>query len=679
MGLKYGGDYNPEQWPEEVWSEDVRLMREAGVNFVTVGVFSWALLEPSEGLFEFGWLDRILDLLHANGIAVDLATATASPPPWLSTEYPETLPVDRNGRTLWPGGRQHYCPSSPVYRSLAARLAGRIAERYAEHPAVVLWHINNEYGCHTSECFCDVSAASFREWLRAKYGTVEQLNAAWTTAFWSQLYGSFDQIQPPRATPVFANPSQVLDYHRFSSGELLECFRAEKVAIREFSPDLPVTTNFIGVFRHVDYWKWVDEIDVISDDSYPDPLDPDAAVGAAMARDLMRSLGRGRPWILMEQATGYVNWRAINGTKPGTMMKALSMQAVARGADGINFFQWRQSQGGAEKFHSGMLPHSGTRSRIWHQVVDLGHDLQALHKVEGTRSSARVAFVLDWESWWAAEGEAHQVRLDFHDNLVDWYRPFHSANVAVDFVHPDDDLSAYQLVVAPHLYLYSDATANNLARYVDEGGHLVVTWFSGHVDEHDRARLDGYFGALQDVLGVSIDDFAALGRASVAPVWSQRWGTFSGSQWSEYLHLRGAQTHAAFSGGDVDGLPAVISHAFGSGTAWYFATLPDPAALRRVLEDVWSEAGVEPVVRDLPGRVEASVRGELLFVINQDAAPVDLPLGGFDVLTEADVDRPTLDGFGTLVIELSTLRIPEGSPPVVAEALASEEQVEVAR
>jgi len=355
--ILYGGDYNPDQWPERVWDEDVHLMQEAGVNLVSLAIFSWSRLEPSEGKYDFAWLDRIMDKLHAGGIAVDLATATASTPPWMSHQHPEMLPVTIDGVRLWHGARQHYCPSSPVYRSAARRLAEQMAARYAEHPALAMWHVGNEFGCHVAYCYCDVSAEAFRKWLQERHGSIEDLNRAWGTDFWSQRYSNWDEVLPPRRTPTWPNPSQQLDFMRFSSDELLACYEIEREALRERTPDVPITTNFMRFFKPLDYWKWAEREDVVSDDVYQDPSDPEAGMRSAMAGDLMRSLGRGRPWVLMEQTSSRVNWRDVNVAKAPGQMRLWSYQAVARGADGVMFFQWRQSRAGAEKFHSAMVPH----------------------------------------------------------------------------------------------------------------------------------------------------------------------------------------------------------------------------------------------------------------------------------------------------------------------------------
>jgi beta-galactosidase len=661
--LKYGGDYNPEQWPESVWPDDIRLMKQAGVNFVTVGVFSWALLEPEPGRFEFGWLDRVLDLLHESGIAVDLATATASPPPWLSARHPEILPVSEDGVTMSPGSRQHYAPSSPVYREHAARMTRAMAERYGTHPAVVMWHINNEYGCHTNLDYSAAAEVAFRGWLREKYGDVAGLNESWGTAFWSQHYSSFDQVLPPRVAPTWRNPGQLLDFRRFSSDALLECFLAEKAILREVAPHIPVTTNFIGAFKPLDYWKWAPHLDVIADDSYPDPLDPRSPMAAAMSRDLMRSLGGGAPWLLMEQATGHVQWRPTNGSKPGSTMQALSLQAVARGADGICFFQWRQSSSGAEMFHSAMVPHTGEHSRVFRRVVDLGTDLAALAAVEGGRVDARVAIVLDWENWWAIESGAKPQSLDHLGALESWYGALYGRNVMVDFVHPSQSLERYALVIAPQLYLLAEANGRNLADYVDGGGTLVTTYFSGIVDEREHAYLGGYLGPLRSTLGVVIDEFdpIPLTGASASLAVEGDGIAFTGTVWSEYLEPRGAEVLARFTDGHVAGSPALTRHRVGSGEAWYVATQPDAAGIAALIDLLLDRTGVRPVVAGLPAGVEAVRRGDLLFLINLGDETVDSGVAGADLISGTVSDSHVLDAGQTVAIS-----VPEEGAPTSA-------------
>ncbi|MBU4215637.1 MAG: beta-galactosidase, partial [Actinobacteria bacterium] len=419
--MRFGGDYNPEQWPASVWDEDVRLMNRAGVTTATVGVFAWGRLEPRPGEYDFGWLDDVIDRLHAGGVRVLLATATASPPAWLARLEPGSLPVTADGVRLGFGSRQGYSPSSQAYRTHALRLVEQLARRYGSHPAIEAWHVNNEYGCHVPASYDEESAAAFRRWLQARYGTIAELNRAWGTAFWSQLYQGFDQIDPPRAAPTFLNPTQLLDFARFSSQALLALHRAEVQVLAELTPHLPVTTNFMGFFKHADYWTWAPHVDVVSDDAYPDPADPSAYVRLAASRDLMRSLRDGQPWLLMEQAPSAVNWRPLNVPKPAGLHRVHSLQAVARGADGVLHFQWRQAAAGAEKFHSALLPHAGPDSRVYEQTCALGAELAELSpRVVGTRVRAKVAMLFDWESWWAVEQDATATVVDYVQTVLDW-------------------------------------------------------------------------------------------------------------------------------------------------------------------------------------------------------------------------------------------------------------------
>ena len=651
--LAYGGDYNPEQWREEVWPDDIRLMLEAGVNLVTVGVFSWSRLEPTGGTYDFGWLDRILSLLHGGGIAVDLATATASPPPWLSHEHPEMLPVLADGVRLWPGARQHYCPSSPAYRLAARRLVERMAERYARHPALAMWHVGNEYGCHVPACWCDESARDFRHWLERRYGTVDALNRAWGADFWSQRYSTWEEILPPRRAPTWSNPSQQLDFFRFCSDALLECFEIERAVLKERTPDVPVTTNFMNVFKPLDYWRWAEREDIVSNDSYPDPGDPDAGMRAAMAGDLMRSLGRGRPWVLMEQTPNRVNWRPVNLAKAPGQMRLWSYQAIARGADGVMFFQWRQSRAGAEKFHSALVPHGSVEaSPTWHEVVKLGAELKRLDAVCGARVKAQVGIVIDWESWWALELPSKpSTELRLMDQVESYYRALFDGNVTADFVRPTDDLSRFRLVLVPNLYLVSDDGARNLVGYVRGGGRLVMSFFSGIVDSADHVRLGGYPAPFREMLGIEVVDFLPLPAGTTVPIrWSDGTTTPS-SLWTELLNLPspcgdggGASKIAGFASGVLDGRPAVTRHEYGNGNAHYLATRLDVTAMAELLRRVGKEAGVTPVV-NAPAGVEAIRReapgGSILFLMNHSEESVDVraaPTG--EDLLGAGGDRP---------------------------------------
>lgn len=671
--MHYGADYNPEQWPREVWPEDVRLMREAGVTLVSLGIFAWSRIQPAEGEFDWDWLDEIIGLLHEGGIEVDLATATASPPPWASAAYPEMLPQDADGSTFWPGSRQAFAPSSPIYRRLAAELVTALAERYAQHPGVTLWHVNNEYGCHLHYDYSDAARDHFRTWLRRKYETVDALNHAWGTDFWSQRYTAFDEIVPPRKAPYSINPTSVLDFKRFTSDTLLELYVMERDIIRAAGATQPITTNFMGAFPPADYWKWAAEVDVICDDNYPDPNDPESFRGAAFARELMRGLKPGVPWLLTEQSTNALNWRPTNAPKAPGQMAAISAQAVGRGADAIMFFQWRQSRRGSEKFHSAMLPQAGLETRTWREVTTLGAQLAQLPDLPDVTSGAKIALVFDWENWWAIDGRDHPIVLDYLTLSHRWHAALHRQNLSVDIVNTTSDLSAYSLVVAPQQYLLGDEGAANLSRYVEQGGHLFVSAFSDVVDQDDAFRDGGFLVSLRAVLGVALEDFGALvppasvrGADSAGEVASHAYvggpgqseaplespaGRIVGQYFAEELLVQDAEVLGRFTEGRTTGRAALTRHTFGAGLGYYLATIPDDDGMAAVLGWLAAEAGVSPEIEGLPEHVEVARRGSILTVINHSAQPYAVDVEGVDLLDGSTEPRRELDAFGWAFID----------------------------
>jgi beta-galactosidase len=638
--IAFGADYNPEQWSEDVWQDDVRLMQEAGVNLVTVGVFSWARLQPTPDTWDFEWLDRVLDLLHEHGIAVDLATATASPPAWLTTAHPEMLPVDRLGTVLHQGGRQAWSPSSAVYREHSLRLVEKMAERYGSHPALSMWHVSNELGCHNGRCYSELSAQGFRRWLRERYSDLDTLNRAWATDFWSQHYGAWEEIEPPRIAPSFSNPTQQLDFARFSSDALRDQLRAEAEVLRRHTPDVPVTTNFMvmGHFKDVDYGTWVDDLDLVSNDHYMMAHDPQSHVELAFSADQTRGLAGGQPWMLMESSTSAVSWQPVNTAKPVSELRRNSLTHVARGADAVCFFQWRASAAGAEKYHSAMLPHAGTDTELWRSVVELGADLQRLAEISGSTVESPVAIIVDYENWWAAELDAHPSSLLAYRRTAEgWYRSLWDANIPVDIVPRGADLTGYRVVLAPMLYLVRDADVTALDSFTRAGGQLLVTYFSGIVDENDHIRLGGYPGAFRDLLGVRSDEFRPLlGERHVALEGADL-GALTGTLWSEPVVPTDAMVLATYTDGPSAGFAAITRATRGAGQAWYVSTELDTNGRRAVIDLVCATGGVTAPVSAGPG-IEVVVRRaadvEYVFAINHTDTQGWVNAHGTDLLTD---------------------------------------------
>ncbi|MEV8214157.1 beta-galactosidase [Leifsonia sp. NPDC077715] len=663
-GMILGCDYNPEQWDRAVWREDIALMRELGVGLVAINIFGWAEVNPAKGVWDFSGLDEIIGLLHDAGIRVNLGTATSSTPAWLTTLHPELLPVAIDGTRRFPGGRQAFCPSSPVYRRYALALVERIAERYGDHPAVALWHVSNEMGCHNALCYCDESAAAFRGWLRERYATIGRLNEAWGTAFWSQRYGAWDEVLPPRATLSTRNPAQVVDFHRFSSDTLLDHFRAEQEVIRRHS-DRPVTTNLMNAahIQNMDYWSWAGDLDLIANDHYLDDRLDDPTTELAFAADLTRGLAQGRPWMLMETSTGAVNWQPVNLAKaPGQLLRN-ALTHVARGADAICFFQWRASVRGSEKFHSALLPHAGTDSATWREAQELARALGALSEVTGTTVRAEVAIVFSWQSWWAANGDnlpSQNVR--YLEQVHAAYRALRAAGVTVDVVAPGADLTGYRLVAVPALYSLTESQAAGLHRYVEQGGHAVVTFFSGLVDEEQAVVTGGYPGLLRDLLGVRMDEFTPLVPGDSVRLSSGR----TGAVWSERGRATTATVVDTFAEGPAAGSPAITRNAYGDGTAWYVATELDQLDLDDLVREALDGAGVAPLAAgaaelDVTRRVGADGTS-FLFAINHGDHEVELASTGVDLLSGERLESSVVVSAGGVRI------IREDAAPVLVPA-----------
>ncbi|MGI6367235.1 MAG: beta-galactosidase [Anaerolineae bacterium] len=607
----YGGDYNPDQWSEEIWDEDMRLMQLAHVDAVSVPVFSWTHLQPREDQYCFDWLDRVLDKLAAAGVYTCLATSTAAQPAWMSRRFADVLRTDITGVQRKHGGRTNFCPNSPNYRHYSRELASRLAQRYANHPTLVAWHIANEYGSH---CYCERCAKAFRDWLKVRYGSLDALNAAWNMAFWSHTLTAWEEIDTPTLNGERNNMPYLLDYERFQTESVLACYRNEYDAIKQYTPEVLITTNLMGHFKPLNYYAWAPYLDVISWDSYPTPNQAPSEV--AFTHELMRGLRDGQPFMLLEQTPSQVNWMPRNQLRRPGVMRLLSYQAVAHGADTVMFFQFRRARGGPEKMHGSIVDHAGhEHTRVFREVQALGAELQQLGDalVDG-RQQASVALLFDWENWWAIDlSVGPSVDLDYIASCKAYYAAFWQANIPVDVVRPDADLSSYQMVVAPMLYMLRPGVAANLSEFVARGGTLVVGSFSGIVDEHDLATQDGYPGELRPVLGIWVEEHDPLLEGQQVPVRSEPWGRLTGnyqaSVMCDLLHLEGAQGRAWYDGEFYAGMPAITENAWGKGRALYVAAEMDARLLSDLLLTLCDQHDIAPCLA-APAGVEVTQRSK---------------------------------------------------------------------
>ncbi|MGE8707504.1 beta-galactosidase [Bifidobacterium pseudocatenulatum] len=655
----YGGDYNPDQWPEEVWDDDVRLMKKAGVNLVSVGIFSWAKIETSEGVYDFDWLDRIIDKLGEAGIAVDLASATASPPMWLTQAHPEVLWKDYRGDVCQPGARQHWRPTSPVFREYALKLCRAMAEHYKGNPYVVAWHVSNEYGCHNRFDYSEDAEHAFQQWCEERYGTIDAVNDAWGTAFWAQRMNDFSEIVPPRfiGDGNFMNPGKLLDFKRFSSDALKAFYIAERDTLAEITPDLPLTTNFMvsASGSVLDYDDWGDEVDFVSNDHYFIPGEAHLDE-LAFSASLVDGIARKDPWFLMEHSTSAVNWREINYRKePGQLVRD-SLAHVAMGADAVCYFQWRQSKAGAEKFHSAMVPHAGEDSAVFRDVCELGADLNKLSDegILGSRlAKSRVAVVFDYESEWATEHTATPTQHVHHvDEPLAWFRALADQGVTADVVPVRGAWDGYEMVVLPSVYLLSEETTRRVRDYVVGGGRLVVTYYTGISDEKDHVWLGGYPGSIRDVVGVCVEEFMPMGNdfTGVPDHLDLSNGAVAHDIADVIGSVDGTATVLATFKDDpwtgMDGAPAIVAHTFGEGRSVYVGARLGRDGIALSLPEILDSLGMAEAGGN-DGRVlhverEGADGSRFVFSFNRTHETVRVPVEGEVVVSSfADVDGET--------------------------------------
>ena len=620
--IVYGGDYNPEQWPEEIWAEDMRLLKEANIDIVTLNVFSWAALQPSEETYDFSKLDKIMEMVRDNGLQVCLATSTGAHPAWMAKKYPDILRTEFNGLKRKFGGRHNSCPNSPTYEKYSVRLAQKIAERYRDYNNIVAWHISNEFG---GECYCENCEKAFRVWLKKKYQTIENVNRAWNTAFWGHTFYDWDEIVLPNLLSEHFEQDRsqfqgiTVDYKRFNSESILECYKREYDALKAITPDIPITTNLMGFYKPLDYKMWAKYMDVVSWDNYPSNEDSPAQI--AMSHDLMRGINGGEPFLLMEQTPSVTNWLPYNALKRPGVMRLWSYQAVAHGSDSVMFFQMRRTVGACEKLHGAVIDHVGTNeTRVFREVKVLGAELKELgEQTLGAVTDAKAAIYFDWDNWWAIECSAGpNCDLKYKDEIYNYYQALYKLNIPVDIVGPEDDLGKYQLLIAPILYMTKTGYDEKIRTFVKNGGTFVTTFFSGIADEHDLIVTGGYPGKLRDIMGIWVEESDAL------PSGAENHFTYRGKAYPAKLlcdlsHLERAEALSVYEEDFYAQMPAITKNQFGDGRAYYVATRSNEEFYQTLMADICEECGVESLLapqENLEVTMRRNENGRFLFLLN---------------------------------------------------------------
>lgn len=666
-GLVHGGDYNPEQWLDrpDILEEDIRMMKKAGINSATLGVFSWSMYEPAEGEFHFEWLESIIDNLYQNGIYTVLATPSGARPAWLDEAYPEAMRVDRMGMRNHHGVRHNHCPSSPIYREKVAILDRKLAERFGSHPGVVMYHISNEFG---GECFCPHCVRRFQEYLAEKFDhDIDKLNAAWWTAFWSHRYNSFEQIEPPFANGETSVMGLNLEWKRFTTWNTNDFMKWEIETLRSVTPDIPVTANLMRLYNGLDYRKMAPALDVVSWDNYPLFHNNEETLGetfgeTAFQHAVMRSLKRDTPFMMMESAPGLVNWQPFNKLRRPGVHKLACLQAVACGSDTVQYFQWRKGRGSFEQYHGAVVDHLGTDdTRVFREVEEVGELLKKIAPAAGTIVRTRAALLFDWDNRWAIQDvkALSQSKKKYEETCIDIWREFLKLGIDMDVVGSDEDLSRYDLVIAPMLYLLQPGTAQNLKAFVERGGQLMATYFTGYVDADQLCYLGGFPGdGLKELFGViseEIDTLYPTDRNGIAFEDGEKWEV---ADYAEVLRVQDARVLGTYTEDYYRGGAAVTCKEYGKGKAYYVAARTSAAQMLPLFQRMLADAGIP--ARLLPEGVEYHARsgeeGVYEFYLNCTGEPAAVSgVNGFDLVSETEVrDTLNLPGCGAAVVRLQT-------------------------